>query len=585
MAGAFNCADVRDLAADVISCDKVRKGECLRLVAISQLLALQVFSSYNPLQLDQERGAMFDLLIRNGWIVDGSGAPRYRGDVAVSGGRIAAIIRPGAMVAGQREIDALDCVVAPGFVDMHSHADLGLPILPTADSLVHQGITTVVTGNCGETLAPLLPETRQAVIASMASDDAPLPWSWSSFGSYLDYLRGIGISLNMAPLVGQGTLRNGVMGYTNAAPDVAQMARMKAEVSRAMAEGAIGVSTGLIYPPGSYATTEELIELTKPAGECDGYYFSHIRGEGHTLLEAVAEAIRIGRETGAAVEIGHFKAAGQVNWPKAMQALGLIDSARAEGLDVTMDMYPYVAGSSSLVSMLPEWAQEGGHSATLARLSDPVARAKMVETMGSEGFFRIAAWESVLIAGCPRNRSYEGCYVGALAEQAGKSAYDWVFDALLETSLQIQMIMPYAAEENLRRQLGHPEMMVGTDSAVHATTGPLSEGFPHPRGYGTFPRILGRYVREEGIISLEEAVHKMSGLPARKFRWADHGLLKDGYAADIVVFDPRTVIDCATFEKPHQYPQGIKHVLVNGQAVIRNGEHTGARPGKVLGRG
>jgi N-acyl-D-amino-acid deacylase len=528
---------------------------------------------------------MFDLLIHNGWIVDGSGAPRYRGNVAVSGGRVAAIVRPGAVVASRQELDVSGCVVTPGFVDMHSHADMGLPILPTADSLVHQGITTVVTGNCGETRAPLLPETREAVIASMTSDDTPLPWSWSSFESYLNHLRGIGLSLNMVPLVGQGTIRNGVMGYTSAAPNAKQMERMKAEVTRAMAEGAIGLSTGLIYPPGSYATTEELVELARPVGERGGYYFSHIRGEGHTLLEAVAEAIRIGRETGAAVEIGHFKAAGQVNWSKAVQALGLIDSARAEGLDVTMDMYPYVAGSSSLVSMLPEWAQEGGKAATLARLGDPVVRARMIEAMGSEGFFRIAAWETVLIAGCPRNPSYEGCYVGALAEEAGKSPYDWVFDALLETSLQIQMIMPYAGEENLRRQLVHPEMMVGTDSAVHATTGLLSSGYPHPRGYGTFPRILGRFVREEGVIPLEEAIHKMSGLPARKLRWADRGLLKDGYAADIVVFDPQTVIDCATFEKPHQYPEGIRHVLVNGQFVVRDGEHTGARPGQVLGRG
>ncbi len=527
---------------------------------------------------------MFDLLIRNGLIVDGSGAPRYRGDVAVSAGRIAALIRPGAVVTAQRELDASDCLVAPGFVDMHSHADLGLPILPTADSLVHQGITTVVTGNCGETPAPLLPETRQEVITSMASDDAPLPWSWSSFGSYLDHLRQIGISLNMVPLVGQGTIRNGVMGYTSAAPSAPQMERMRAEVVRAMSEGAIGLSTGLIYPPGSYATTEELIDLTRPVGERGGYYFSHIRGEGHTLLEAVAEAIRIGRETGAAVEIGHFKAAGEVNWPKAVQALGLIDSARAEGLDVTMDMYPYLAGSSSLVSMLPEWAQEGGQAATLARLGDPVVRTKMVETMGSAGFFRIAAWESVLIAGCPRNITYEGCYVGALAEQAGKSPYDWVFDALLETDLQIQMIMPYAGEENLRRQLVHPQMMVGTDSAVHAMTGPLSSGYPHPRGYGTFPRILGRYVREEGIIPVEEAIHKMSGLPARKLNWSDRGLLKEGYAADIVVLNPQTVIDCATYEKPHQYPRGIRHVLVNGEMVIHDEQHTGARPGQVLGR-
>ena len=527
---------------------------------------------------------MFDIVIRHGSVIDGTGTPRRRADVGIVGDRVSAI---GDLSTAETRsaLDATGCVVSPGFVDMHSHADSTLPILPTADSFLRQGITTTVFGMCGGTPVPLLDETRELVIARRKSDEYDLPWEeWSTYGSYLAWLKDLGISLNVVPLVGQGTIRSAVLGFSADAPNADQLVRMQAQVVQAMDEGAIGLSTGLIYPPGSYASTEELIEVTRPAGERDGFYFSHIRGEAAGLLDAVAEAIRIGRETGAAVQIAHFKAQGEANWHLSPKALKLVDQARAEGVDVTTDMYPYVAGSSSLVSMLPQWGQVGGKEATLARLGDRATRARLAEDMSAKGFFRSYRWDQILIAESPKNRVYEGRYVSDLAAKAGKESPDWVFDALLETGLQIQMIAFYASEENLRAQLRHPRMMVGTDGSGRGTEGPLSQGKPHPRSYGTFPRILGRYVREQGVIPLEEAIRKITGLPAEKLRWTDRGLLREGYRADLVVFDPETVMDRATYEDPHQYPVGIRHVLVNGRIVVRDETHTGARPGRVLGR-
>jgi N-acyl-D-amino-acid deacylase len=520
---------------------------------------------------------MLDILIQNGQIVDGSGAPRYRGDVAIEGERIVEVgLLAGA--AAETVIDASGCVVTPGFVDMHSHTDYTLPMLPTADSLVHQGITTAVMGQCGASPVPLLDETREEVIATWKSEERPLPWeAWSTFGSYLDYLSQMGISLNVVPLVGQGTVRAAVMGFVADPADEAQMARMQAEVIQAMEGGAMGVSTGLIYPPGAYASTEELIEFARPAGERGSFYFSHIRGEGDTLLEAISEAIRIGRETGAAVQISHFKASGRANWEKAPLALELIDGARAEGLNVSADMYPYLAASTGLPSLLPKWAQEGGKAATLERLADGETRQKVIADM------RSGEWDKILISSSPRQRAYEGRSIADLAAEGGKSPYEWVLDALLDAELDMGMILFQMCEDNLKLQLRHPAIMIGTDGAGRATQGLLSRGLPHPRSYGTFPRVLGRYVREQGVLSLEEAVWKMSGLPAQKLRWSDRGQVKKGYQADLVILDPQTVADRATYEAPHQYPAGIPHVIVNGQLVVHDGAHTGGRPGRVLG--
>jgi len=520
---------------------------------------------------------LLDILIQNGTVVDGSGAPGHRADVAIDGDRIAEV---GVLEGAQAKtvIDASGCVVTPGFVDMHSHTDFTLPVLPTADSLVHQGITTVVAGQCGASPVPLLEDTREQVIATLEREDIAMPWDkWSTFGSYLEHLTQIGISVNVVPLVGQGMVRWGVMGLGADPPSEEQMTRMQNEVIKALESGAAGVSTGLIYPPGCYASTEELIAFTQPAGERNGFYFSHIRNESETLLEAIAEAIRIGRETGAAVQISHFKASGRANWGKAPQALELIDQARAEGLDVTADMYPYPASSTGLSALLPQWAHEGSKVATLKRLSDAETRSKIVS-----GRLRAIEWDKILISGCPRNRGYEGCTVADLAAEASKPSHEWVFDALLETEMGVSMIAFTMSEENRELAIRHPAMMIGTDGSGLATEGPLSQGLPHPRSYGTFPRVLAHYVREQRVISLEEAVRKMSGLPAQKLRWTDRGLVKKGYRADLVVLNPDTVADLATFEAPHQYPVGIPHVIVNGKLVIHNSTHTKARPGSVL---
>ena len=525
---------------------------------------------------------MLDILIHNGLVIDGTGSAGRLAEVAVQGDRIVEVGQTDSREA-ESVIDASGCVVAPGFIDMHSHADWSLPVQPTADSLVHQGITTAVVGQCGSSPVPLLRGTRDEMIAAHATREYTLPWGeWSTFGSYLDYLAQMGTSINVVPLVGQGTIRTAVMGFVAHPPDDEQMERMQSEVIKAMESGAFGLSTGLIYPPGCYTTTEELIAVTQPIRERGGIYFSHIRGEGQTLLKAMAEAIQIGRETGTAVHTAHFKAAGRDHWEKAALALELIDQARAQGLNVTADMYPYVASSTSLVTFLPEWAREGGKAAILRRLADPETCQEMTSDMQSSPYGRGVEWDKVLIAKSPRRRNDQGQYVSELAARAGQSPRAWVLRVLLETELDVSMIRFGMSEDNLRLQLRRPWMMIGTDGYGLAIEGPLSGGVPHPRNYGTFPRVLGHYVREQKVILLEEAIRRMSGLPAQTLRLADRGLVKKGYTADLVIFDPNTVADRGTYEMPHQYAAGIPHVIVNGKLVIHQGNHTQRRPGSVL---
>lgn len=519
----------------------------------------------------------FDLIIRSGEVIDGSGAPRFRADVAISGDRIAQVGDLSGVPAA-RSLEAAGRVVTPGFIDMHSHADFVLPILPTADSLVHQGITTVVVGQCGMSTAPLLPATRDAFIASQETEYGPLPWNeWTTLRSYLEFLQAIGPALNVVPLVGLGTIRAAVMGFSAGAPDRSELGRMQHEVLDAMDQGAIGVSSGLIYPPGCYASTAELVELVRPAGARGGYYFSHIRSEEEHLLEALSEAIHIGRETGAPVQISHLKAAGTANWHLADRALALIDQARDEGLDVCADMYPYPAGNTVLSVLLPDWAHEGGKAATLARLKDPETRQRIIADLASW-----VEWDAIQISETPRQRHYEGRAIAELAAAAAKLPEDWLCDALVETGLDASIILFSMSEDNLARQIRHPHVLIGTDASGRSVEGPLSSGVPHPRNYGSFARVLGHFVRERHVLSLEEAIWKMSGRAAQRLNWTDRGLLRVGYQADLVILDPARVADRATFQAPHQYPAGIETVLVNGVAVIDNEKHTRARPGRVL---
>jgi N-acyl-D-amino-acid deacylase len=531
---------------------------------------------------------MFDILIKNGLVIDGSGTAGIRADVAIEAGRVADIGRLSAAEAAT-VIDATGLVVAPGFIDMHSHADFSLPVCPTADSLVHQGITTAVVGQCGYSPVPLLEETRAHLIrhmdASMGRSGERLPWEkWASFKTYLEDLSRIGTSLNIVPLVGQGTVRAGVVGFGPGPATPEQRAKMTAVVAQAMDDGAFGLSTGLIYPPGSFTQTDEIAAVAKPVGDRGGIYFSHIRGEADTLLAAIIEAIRIGKESGAAVQISHFKVAGRKNWDTVERALALIDKARAEGLNVTADLYPYLAGSTGLSALLPQWAHEGGKEAVANRLADPAVREKMTLSMKSEGFAKDMEWNQVLIGFAPGKPDYEGHYVAELAKAQGKSPYDWLYDALLETGLRATMITFMMSEQNRLRELRHPAMMIGTDGMGYALSGSMSEGLPHPRNYGTFPRILGHYVREEKVLSLEEAVWKMTGFPAQKLGLRDRGLVIKGQWADLTIFDPNRVADKATYVSPHHYPEGIPHVLVRGVFVVRDGVHTGARPAGVLPR-
>jgi N-acyl-D-amino-acid deacylase len=525
----------------------------------------------------------FDILIKGGTVVDGTGAPATVTDVAIIGDRIQAVGALGHAEAA-RVIDVAGAVVAPGFIDMHSHGDFVLPGLPTADSKVHQGFTLEVVGNCGASPAPLTPARRQDVIDTAALTVPALEWEWTTFRSYLERLTGEGVSVNVAPLVGHGTIRILGMGTGDARATAGQLEAMQAEVRKAMDEGAVGLSTGLIYAPGMFADTDEVVRLARVAGEAGGFYASHIRGEGDTLLEAIAEAIEIGRRAQVAVQISHLKAAGRANWPKMARAIDLIETARAEGLDVTADMYPYPAGSTSLATLLPAWARVGSRDALLARLADPTERARIREALEGRGLARDAEWDGIVISGCPATPEHEGRTVAAIAADRGVTPSQAVVEILREAQGEADMILFMMSEENVALGLRCPWVMIGSDGEGRAATGPYATGKPHPRNYGTCPRFLGRYVREERIVSLEEAIRRMTSLPARKLGLRDRGLLQPGHLADVVVFDPATIADTATFADPHRYPDGIRWVLVNGQPVIAAGQHTGARPGRVVGR-
>jgi N-acyl-D-amino-acid deacylase len=518
-------------------------------------------------------GEAMHSVIRHLDVLDGTGAPAYRADIGLAGDRIAAIGDLSAVTA-DTSIDGTGLVAAPGFIDMHSHSDFTLPINPRAESKVRQGVTTEVIGQCGDSAAPLSLATRELARAA----NPHLAWDWTGFGEYLDHLRQQGLAVNVVPLVGHGTVRSASMGLDARAPTTSEMATMKQSIAGAMDEGAWGISTGLIYPPGIYASTDELVELARVAAKRGGYYSSHIRGEGSRLLKAVAEAIEIGERAGLPVQIAHLKASKPENWSLLPHALQLIDDARARGLDVAADRYPYTASSSGLSALLPPWAHDGGRAALLDRLRSPEARQRIL------GGARARQWDRLLIAHAPGSPEIEGLTVAEIADQRGTSPDETVLDVLMENEARISVIHFGMKEENLRAVLRHPAVMIGSDGSARIPKGPLAEGKSHPRSYGTFPRVLGRYAREEGVLSLPEAVHKMSGLPAERLRLPDRGRLVQGMRADVVLFDPDTVRDRATYTQPYQYPVGIKYVFVNGQVVVGPEGHTGALPGRILSR-
>jgi N-acyl-D-amino-acid deacylase len=528
---------------------------------------------------------MLDLKIEGAAVVDGTGTAGGRSDVGIEGERIVAIGDLSREPAGSR-LNASGRVLAPGFIDMHSHSDWQLTGNRRAESKVRQGVTTEVVGNCGFSPAPVSTEFVDDLRAFALHVPKGFDFTWRTFREYVDLLDSGGLAVNVVPLVGHGALRIAAMGFARRAPEPSELAHMRRLVDAAMQDGAWGLSTGLIYAPGAFATTDEIVALARTAARHRGFYASHIRGEGPTLLEAIQEAITIGREADLPVEISHVKAAGRPNWGKLADALALIDAANAEGVDVTADVYPYTASSTTLTAIVPGWALEGGVRALLDRLRDTESRARIRKEIeapsGGQPYAERVGWDNVMIAWAPHRPDAQGRRVSEVARARGLDPLDAVFDLLLDESGRVSIIQFQMDERDLRRALLHPRVMIGSDGSALAPYGELAAGKPHPRSYGTFPRVLGEYVREQRLLSLGQAVHKMTGMPAQRLGLRDRGVIRVGARADLVVFDDRRVADQATYEDPHRYPLAVDHVLVNGRFVIKDGQHTGSLPGRVL---
>jgi N-acyl-D-amino-acid deacylase len=529
--------------------------------------------------------APFDIVIRGGRLLDGTGAPWIRADIAVRGDRIVAIGRLDG-VPTRRTIDARNRIVAPGFIDMHSHSDFTLLVDGHAQSKIRQGVTTEVIGehqSAGPVLGAAVEERKNAL--------APLglQLDWQDFAGYFSRLEKQGISVNVISFVGAGQLRTAVVGLEPRPPSAAEVERMKALLRQAMAQGAFGLSSGLIYPPNSYMSIDELVELARLAGQDGGIYISHLRDEGAGLVKAVQEAITIGERAGLPTEIFHFKAVGSMRG-RIPEAVRVIEDARSRGIEVAANQYPYVASSTRLAARgIPPWVQEGGRQKMIERLKDPTARERIRAEMASG----LPGWESISDLGgfenirvsrvrSERNKKYEGQSVAAIAKDRGVAPEDTLMDLLVEEEGNVSAIYFIMTEEDVKEAMKLPWVSIGSDGTAVRSDGVLGQGRPHPRWYGTFPRVLGKYVREEKVLTLEEAIRKMTSLPAAQLRLTDRGLLKVGMAADVVVFDPERVIDRATFEDPHRYAEGIDIVMVNGEVVIDEGRHTGATPGRVL---
>jgi len=530
---------------------------------------------------------MFDVIIKNGRVVDGAGNPWYKADIGITADRIVQIGRLDKEEA-TTVLDARRLIVSPGFIDMHSHSDLLLLINPKAESKIRQGITTEVTGNCGGSAAPLNDLLKGEMRKTTPIlDEAKLELDWSTMRGYLNRLDKQGVAVNVAPLVGHENIRAVIIGLEDRAPNEAELKKMKKALSQAMEDGAFGMSTGLIYPPGCYAKTDELIELSKVVAKYGGIYTSHIRGEGDELVSSVKEAIRIGEEARLPVEISHHKAGGKANWGKVQQTLKMMEKARAKGVDVTCDVYPYTAASFGLSAMLPPWTYDGGLPKLIERLKDSETRKKLRKEMqiGISGWsspLKAAGWDATLIARSRLHKEYEGKTVKEITKAKKIDPFDFVFDLLIEENASVSVVRFAMCEEDVRTVLKHSDAMIGTDASAIAPYGALGKGKPHPRAYGTFPRVLGRYVREEKVLRLEDAVRKMTSLPAQKLGLRDRGLIVEGMKADVTIFNSDKVLDKSSYTEPHQYPEGIEYVLVNGKVVIERGEHTGALAGKAL---
>ncbi|MGZ8830625.1 MAG: N-acyl-D-amino-acid deacylase family protein [Thermoanaerobaculia bacterium] len=528
----------------------------------------------------------YDVVIRNATLYDGSGAPPRHGDLAILDDSIAAVGDIGS-ARGKSEIDAHGLAVAPGFINMLSWAVDSLIADPKSQSDIRQGVTLEVFGE-GESMGPLTPEMKQYVLRRQT--DIKYPIDWTTLGEYLDWLTRRGVSTNVASFVGATTLRVHEIGYADRPPTAEELSRMKDLVRQAMREGALGVGSSLIYAPAFYAKTPELIELSKAAGEFGGSYISHMRSEGNRIEEAVDELITIARQARVPAEIYHLKAAGEKNWPKMDSVIRRVQSARAEGLKITADMYTYPAGATGLDAMMPPWVQEGGFEKWRERLMDPSIRTRVIEEIRTptdawENLYLLAgSADRVVLTGFKQDRlkPLSGKTLAEVARMRGKTPEETALDLVVEDESRVETVYFIMSEDNVRKQVALPWVSFASDAGSIAPEGVFLKSMVHPRTYGTFSRLLAKYVRDEHVIPLEEAVRKLTSLPATNLKLQRRARLAPGYFADIVVFDPATIQDHATFEKPHQYATGVVHVFVNGVQVLRDGEHTGATPGRVV---
>lgn len=525
-------------------------------------------------------GQGHDLVLRNALVIDGSGGPGVEADVAVDGDRITAVGRiPG---RGRRELDLAGHVLAPGFIDIHSHAEMSLLINPRAESRIRQGVTLEVVGQDGSSVGPWSDAQFQSTRDRYAS----------SYGVTVDFRDPVGFleaidrvrpAVNVATMIGQGSVRGYVVGGDDRPATEAEIDRMRALVRSALDGGAVGLSSGLEYTPGSFASTDELVALASELRGTGLPYASHMRNEDDRVLAAVEETVHVGRMAGVPVVVSHLKAQGERNYWKAEVALKLIEDARNAGVDATFDRYPYVAYSTTLANLFPSSTRSGGTDAFLARLTDPGTAAEM-ESLARAKIALLGSWDAVQITSTrtDRNAFARGRRLGDLAAELGEDPYELARRLLVEEGGQVGMIGFGMSEENTARILAHPLGMICSDGGAYAPYGPLSSGSPHPRGYGTFPRFLGRYVRDQGILPLEQAVRKITRVPAERLGLMDRGLIRPGMVADLVGFDPDRIADRATFENPHQYPVGIPVVVVGGRATLVDGEQTGELAGRAV---
>lgn len=522
----------------------------------------------------------YDVIIKGGQVIDGTGAAPVAADIAIEGDRIVQI--GPVQGSGRNTIDATGKIVCPGFIDIHSHTDLSLLVDPRAESKIRQGVTTEVAGQDGSSLAPLT-DGRLRSLQEGYGRRYGVDIGWTDFTGLFDTFEQQGIGLNFISLAGQGTIRGYVVGNENVPASARQVDAMKDLVDQAMSEGAWGLPSGLEYTPSSFAGEDEIAELGRVAAGYSGFYATHMRNEDDFLVEAVSEAISTARKAEIALQIAHFKASGRRNRDKVAVCFDMIEQAIGEGMDITLDRYPYIAYATTLQNLFPTRFRAGGAEAFVSRLQSPDVLPAM-KRAAVDKVDMLGDWSAVMITSVGRaeNQDYVGRRVSEIVARSGQDPFEFVRELLIAENGSVGMVGFGMSEEEITSVLTHPLVMVASDGGAAAVSGPLSETTPHPRYYGTFPRVLGKYCREEGLFDLPTAVHKMTGQPALRLGLADRGRIDVGLVADLVVFDPDTVIDQADFMNPHQYAQGIESVLVNGAVVIEGGEHTGALPGKVL---